>query len=128
MVLPVLDGLDEMDSGAQPGYASRAARTSRACNAYLDGARQVGLVLTCRIDQYLDYSPVNPHEAVRTSITSGLMVGLASGLTTGLTAGVAPRTPGIPRPQPGSLRHDRQRPRDTRQPEKGYLARIGSSA
>ena len=52
MVLPVLDGLDEMDAEAEPGYASRAARTIRACNAYLDGTQQAGLVLTCRTDQY----------------------------------------------------------------------------
>lgn len=52
MVLPVLDGLDEMDALEQPGYASRAAHTIRACNTYLDGGRKAALVLTCRIDQY----------------------------------------------------------------------------
>ncbi|WP_026412867.1 NACHT domain-containing protein [Actinomadura oligospora] len=52
MVLPVLDGLDEMDAVDDPGYSSRAAQTIRACNAYLDGADKGSLVLTCRIDQY----------------------------------------------------------------------------
>lgn len=52
MVLPVLDGLDEMDAELEPRYASRAARTIRACNAYLDGTQQASLVLTCRLGQY----------------------------------------------------------------------------
>jgi NACHT domain len=52
MVLPVLDGLDEMDAFDEPGYASRAGQTIRACNAYLDGIHKAAMVLTCRIDQY----------------------------------------------------------------------------
>jgi NACHT domain len=52
MVLPVLDGLDEMDAIEEPGYASRAGQAIRACNAYLDGGRKAAMVLTCRISQY----------------------------------------------------------------------------
>jgi len=52
MVLPVVDGLDEMDATDKPGYASRAAQTIRACNAYLQAGEKAGLVLTCRIEQY----------------------------------------------------------------------------
>ena len=52
MVLPVLDGLDEMDSAEAPAYASRAGQAIRACNAYLDGQQKAAMVLTCRISQY----------------------------------------------------------------------------
>ena len=52
MVLPILDGLDEMDSAEAPAYASRAGQAIRACNAYLDGRQKAAMVLTCRISQY----------------------------------------------------------------------------
>jgi len=52
MVLPVIDGLDEMDATEEPGYASRAGQVIRACNAYLDGRQKAAMVLTCRIGQY----------------------------------------------------------------------------
>lgn len=52
MVLPVLDGLDEMDAANEPGYGSRAAQTIRACNAYLDSGRKAAMVITCRIGHY----------------------------------------------------------------------------
>ncbi|MEU8205449.1 NACHT domain-containing protein [Streptosporangium sp. NPDC049046] len=52
MVLPVIDGLDEMDTAKDPSYASRGAQTVRACNAYLDGAAKASMVLTCRSRQY----------------------------------------------------------------------------
>jgi hypothetical protein len=52
MVLPVLDGLDEMDSAEAPAYASRAGQAIRACNAYVDGQEKAAMVLTCRISQY----------------------------------------------------------------------------
>ena len=52
MVLPILDGLDEMDSAEAPAYASRAGQAIRACNAYLDGQQKAAMVLTCRISQY----------------------------------------------------------------------------
>ena len=40
MVVPVLDGLDEMDAVEAPGYASRAGQAIRACNAYLGAHRR----------------------------------------------------------------------------------------
>lgn len=52
MVLPVIDGLDEMDAVEEPRYASRAGQAIRACNAYLDGGQKAAMVLTCRIGQY----------------------------------------------------------------------------
>ena len=51
-VLPVVDGLDEMDAADQPGFSSRVGQAIRACNAYLDGSQKGEMVLTCRIDQY----------------------------------------------------------------------------
>jgi hypothetical protein len=51
-VLPVIDGLDEMDATDQPGFSSRVGQAIRACNAYLDGSQKGEIILTCRIDQY----------------------------------------------------------------------------
>jgi hypothetical protein len=51
-VLPVLDGLDEMDTTPQPGYTSRAAQALRALNAYQRGTAKGQLVLTCRSSAY----------------------------------------------------------------------------
>ncbi|MBL1086506.1 NACHT domain-containing protein [Streptomyces actinomycinicus] len=51
-VLPVLDGLDEMDTTPQPGYTSRAAQALRALNAYQRGTAKGQLVLTCRSRAY----------------------------------------------------------------------------
>lgn len=52
MVLPVLDGLDEMDADESPGYDSRSAQAVRAANAYLSGLDKGAMVITCRIGQY----------------------------------------------------------------------------
>jgi hypothetical protein len=52
MVLPVIDGLDEMDATGEPGYASRAGQAIRACNAYLADTHKAAMVLTCRADPY----------------------------------------------------------------------------
>lgn len=38
LVLPVVDGLDEMDTDAAPGYASRAA-ASRVCSGWVSASR-----------------------------------------------------------------------------------------
>ena len=51
-VLPVIDGLDEMDPNPQPGYDSRAAQALRALNAYQNDRTKADLVLTCRSGQY----------------------------------------------------------------------------
>ena len=67
MVLPVLDGLDEMDAIEAPGYASRAGQVIRACNTYLDGGQKAAMVLTCRIGQYeaLEKAREWVHDAAR---------------------------------------------------------------
>lgn len=51
-VLPVVDGLDEMDDDPALTFASRAAQAVRALNAYQHGRGKGELVLTCRSDQY----------------------------------------------------------------------------
>jgi hypothetical protein len=51
-VLPVIDGLDELDSDAEPGYGSPTARAVTALNGYLHGRRKAAVVLTCRNGQY----------------------------------------------------------------------------
>ncbi|MGY0055003.1 NACHT domain-containing protein [Streptomyces sp. LZ34] len=51
-ILPVLDGLDEMDADPEPGFASRAARALEAVNAYQQGTTKGGIVLTCRTTAY----------------------------------------------------------------------------
>ncbi|MET7326751.1 NACHT domain-containing protein [Nonomuraea sp. NPDC005650] len=51
-ILPVIDGLDEMDETELPGYGSRAARALRALEDYEHGLDRCSLVVTCRTDQY----------------------------------------------------------------------------
>ncbi|MCX4671826.1 NACHT domain-containing protein [Streptomyces sp. NBC_01381] len=51
-VLPVLDGLDEMDIGQTPVLESRASAALEWCNSYQDGRDVAPLVLTCRADEY----------------------------------------------------------------------------
>lgn len=51
-ILPVLDGLDEMDNDPAPGISSRAAQALHAFNAYQDVDRVADLVLTCRSTTY----------------------------------------------------------------------------
>jgi hypothetical protein len=63
-ILPVIDGLDEMDSDATPAYSSRAAHAIRALNTYLTtGPAKPAVIVTCRTDRYtaLDH----PQVAVR---------------------------------------------------------------
>lgn len=78
MVLPVLDGLDEMDvTGADP-EDSRAAQALDALGGYQDGTDPAPLVLTCRSREYdaleaagshildaarLELAPVTPEQA-----------------------------------------------------------------
>jgi NACHT domain len=52
LVLPVIDGLDEMDPDPQPGYNSRAAQALQALNSYQTDRAKADLVLTCRSGQY----------------------------------------------------------------------------
>jgi hypothetical protein len=51
-VLPVVDGLDEMDNDPSLPFASRAAQAVRALNAYQRGRGKAELVLTCRSSHY----------------------------------------------------------------------------
>ncbi|WP_245703717.1 NACHT domain-containing protein [Streptomyces lushanensis] len=69
-VLPVLDGLDEMDADPDPGYASRAGRAVRAFNAYQQSTGKAGLVLTCRsrAHEALAAAGVWAHDAARVEI------------------------------------------------------------
>ncbi|MFF4254421.1 NACHT domain-containing protein [Streptomyces sp. NPDC001663] len=52
MVLPVLDGLDEMDAAASPADRRRARATLEALDRYQDGTHAAPLVLTCRTEEY----------------------------------------------------------------------------
>ncbi|WP_020124709.1 hypothetical protein [Streptomyces canus] len=52
LILPVLDGLDEMDAGDTPGYGSRARQALSVLNAFQRGRAKANLVLTCRSGQY----------------------------------------------------------------------------
>ncbi|MER6442179.1 NACHT domain-containing protein [Streptomyces sp. NPDC001185] len=53
-VLPVLDGLDEMDTDATPAGRRRAARALEHLNAYQAPTGIAPVVLTCRTTQYED--------------------------------------------------------------------------
>ncbi|MFB7359222.1 NACHT domain-containing protein [Streptomyces gardneri] len=78
MVLPVLDGLDEMDATGTDPEDSRAARALEALGDYQDGTDPAPLVLTCRSSEYdaleaagshildaarLEIAPVTPDRA-----------------------------------------------------------------
>ncbi|MEU8796222.1 NACHT domain-containing protein [Spirillospora sp. NPDC048819] len=69
LVLPVVDGLDEMDANL-PGYASRAGKALRALNAYQHGRAKAEVVLTCRSEQYeaLEDARTWAHDAARVEI------------------------------------------------------------
>ncbi|MFD8788409.1 NACHT domain-containing protein [Kitasatospora sp. NPDC059599] len=51
-VLPILDGLDEMDAAGTPRRSSRAAAALAGLNAYQAGRSKAPMVLTCRTAQY----------------------------------------------------------------------------
>lgn len=52
LVLPVIDGLDEMDVGSSPGYTSRAGRLLRAVERFEEGGTHCPVVITCRHAHY----------------------------------------------------------------------------
>lgn len=77
-ILPVIDGLDEMDDDPAPGYRSRAANALKVLNAYQRGQEAAQVILTCRTGQYealidaevwaeyaarVDLAPVTPDKA-----------------------------------------------------------------
>lgn len=74
MVLPVLDGLDEMDpllaDGTPNPDAPRARKVLEALNAYQDGRDAGPLVLTCRTGHYDALAPLSRLvDAARIAIT-----------------------------------------------------------
>jgi hypothetical protein len=52
LVLPVIDGLDEMDAGPHLGYASRAAKLLRVLEDFEREGRKAPVVVTCRRPHY----------------------------------------------------------------------------
>ncbi len=70
-VLPVIDGLDEMDTEPEPGYGSRAGEALRALNAYQRGRGKARLVLTCRSTVYdaLIADDTWAHDAARVTLS-----------------------------------------------------------
>ncbi|MBC2903792.1 NACHT domain-containing protein [Streptomyces cupreus] len=79
-VLPVLDGLDEMDAAEVAAEDSRARAALEALARYQDGTDPAPLVLTCRTRRYdeleadgshildaarIEIDPVDPEQAVR---------------------------------------------------------------
>ncbi|MFE4360544.1 MULTISPECIES: NACHT domain-containing protein [Streptomycetaceae] len=52
LVLPVVDGLDEMDPGSAPGYGSRAAALLACVNRFGHGGAHCPVVVTCRHAHY----------------------------------------------------------------------------
>ncbi|MFB9435128.1 NACHT domain-containing protein [Streptomyces showdoensis] len=70
MVLPVLDGLDEMDPTGTPAADSRAGRALEALSRYQDGTEPAPLVLTCRSREYdaLEADGVHILDAARIGI------------------------------------------------------------
>lgn len=52
LVLPVIDGMDEMDPGTTPGYTSRAAALLRCIERFEHGGEHCPVVVTCRHAYY----------------------------------------------------------------------------
>lgn len=72
LILPVIDGLDEVDADDTPGHTSRAADVVRALNAYQHGRHAAPLVLTCRTGHYkaLTDAEVWTHDAALVTIAA----------------------------------------------------------
>lgn len=51
-ILPIIDGLDELDDTDSPRYASRAARLVRELNIYQRYTAKAAVVVTCRTGHY----------------------------------------------------------------------------
>lgn len=58
-ILPVLDGLDEMDTDANPAGRRRAARALQELNDYQHSTGSAPAILTCRITQYEDLAALD---------------------------------------------------------------------
>ncbi|MFI6030790.1 NACHT domain-containing protein [Amycolatopsis magusensis] len=70
LILPVIDGLDEVDAEDTPGHTSRAAHVVRVLNTYQHGRHAAPLVLTCRTGHYqaLTDAEVWTHDAAHITI------------------------------------------------------------
>ncbi|WP_200308422.1 NACHT domain-containing protein [Streptomyces adelaidensis] len=70
-VLPVLDGLDEMDTATTPVGRRRAPSALEQLNAYQDPTGNAPVILTCRTAQYAELArlDVRMREAARVEIT-----------------------------------------------------------
>ncbi|MEW9552391.1 NACHT domain-containing NTPase [Nonomuraea sp. NPDC050783] len=71
-ILPVIDGLDEMDGDISPAAPSRARRALQALNICLDShLAKSAVVVTCRTDRYaaLDQDEVRAQDAAHIQIT-----------------------------------------------------------
>jgi Sec-independent protein secretion pathway component TatC len=70
-VLPVIDGLDEMDATTDPGHQSRAAHALAALNRYQDHAGKAAVIVTCRTDHYDSLIDTHAwvHDSARIQIT-----------------------------------------------------------
>ncbi|MEU4689468.1 NACHT domain-containing protein [Actinoplanes sp. NPDC023714] len=51
-ILPVVDGLDELDATDEPGFASRAGQALRVLNAYQHFRERAAVIVTCRSGHY----------------------------------------------------------------------------
>ncbi|MCD9145455.1 NACHT domain-containing protein [Streptomyces albireticuli] len=69
-ILPVLDGLDEMDTPTTPLGQRRATRALAQLNTYQDPTGSAPVILTCRTAQYTDLAAVDlrMREAARVEI------------------------------------------------------------
>ena len=70
-VLPVLDGLDEMDTATTPIGRRRAPRALEQLNAYQDPTGNAPVILTCRTAQYAELAALDLRirESARIEIT-----------------------------------------------------------
>ncbi|MFE3267133.1 NACHT domain-containing protein [Streptomyces sp. NPDC059215] len=82
-LLPVLDGLDEMDTDATPAGHRRAARALEQLNAYQAPTGSAPVVLTCRTTQYEDLAGLDlrMREAARIQLNDVTPVQAAAYLT-----------------------------------------------
>ena len=70
LVLPVIDGLDEVDADSTPGYTSRAAALLRAVERFEHGGTSCPAILTCRHAHYqaLADADARPHSVVHLAL------------------------------------------------------------
>ncbi|MDI3403271.1 NACHT domain-containing protein [Streptomyces cavernicola] len=71
LILPVLDGLDELAAEETPGYGSPARQALSVLNGFQQGRAKANVVLTCRSEQYeaLEAVQVWAQDAARIEIT-----------------------------------------------------------